>query len=221
MRKLLISLVTLITLFTACKKNSFEIEKLPIEVGEIKNHILNVKQAEKIAILHSMYPDVLSKESTQNIYNIYGNPKQHPQKQIKSSFALKEGQTNPTLYILNYEEGGFAIVSGDDRMTPILAYSDKGSFEMTEIEKLPPGVKHWVSSNHRFIADIRSGKQKEDMASKSLWQDFKDKSELTKGNNAVLSSRPNCSIENEGESYAFNYTNGASSKHDLGSRYWI
>ena len=38
------------------------------------------------------------------------------------------GISDTVAYIINYPEGGFAIVSSDNRIEPILAYSDSGSF---------------------------------------------------------------------------------------------
>ena len=50
----------------------------------------------------------------------------------------------PSYYVFNIDEGaGFVIVSGDDRMEPVLGYSDNGSFDANH---LPDHVRAWLSS---------------------------------------------------------------------------
>jgi hypothetical protein len=53
--------------------------------------------------------------------------------QTKASIeAIKEEQSDePLMYIINYPEGGWAIVSATKSFYPVLAYSDKNSFEQT------------------------------------------------------------------------------------------
>ncbi|SFG68030.1 Spi family protease inhibitor [Pedobacter insulae] len=46
--------------------------------------------------------------------------KQKKEKSINSIFSLKEGQVHPTLHVINYSEGGWVIVSGDDRMENLI-----------------------------------------------------------------------------------------------------
>lgn len=67
-----------------------------------------------------------------------------------SRFHLINGETTitrsheiyPAYYIINIEKNnGFVIVSGNDCAREVLAYSDKGSIDMTQ---LPPNVKYWL-----------------------------------------------------------------------------
>ena len=41
------------------------------------------------------------------------------------------------LYLFAFEEGGFAVVSADDRLPPILGYSDKG---VLTVDGMPPAL---------------------------------------------------------------------------------
>ncbi len=124
---------------------------------------------------------------------------------MKSTFGVKEGQIDPTAFVVNYNEGGFIIVSGDNRMIPVLAFSDTGSFEMSEISKLPPGVSQWMEGNHRYISDLRTGKRKEVATVASGWKNLSDKSELTKGNFSVLSDFPPCEDEDDVNTFYTTY----------------
>ncbi len=62
-KKLFYVLLVSLTLFLGCKKKFDEITISPIEIGEIKGHIVTAYQAQKIAILHSIYPDHINKIS--------------------------------------------------------------------------------------------------------------------------------------------------------------
>ncbi|MBR5085305.1 MAG: C10 family peptidase [Prevotella sp.] len=57
------------------------------------------------------------------------------------SFSKKRlGETNYYVYNIGNEKG-FVIVSGDDRTTPILGYSDEGSFNLNQ---MPDNIKAWM-----------------------------------------------------------------------------
>lgn len=174
--KIIYYLISSIYSWNRLQKNTDDITSTPIKLEaiksltsqsikleEIKNHTLNLSQAEKIAVLHSVFPESLKsapkKSGKSQLSSItITAQKQNPQKTIKTTFSIKEDQAKPSAFVINNNEGGFIIISGDDRMVPMLAYSDEGNFEITEIAKLPLGVHHWLSANHRYIGDIRNGK---------------------------------------------------------------
>ncbi|MDD4821911.1 MAG: thiol protease/hemagglutinin PrtT [Bacteroidales bacterium] len=54
-------------------------------------------------------------------------------------------------YIYNREGGGFIIVSGDDRITPVLGYSEKGSFPTNSI---PEGLQGWMNTYSEKISAL-------------------------------------------------------------------
>ena len=57
----------------------------------------------------------------------------------------------PCFYIFNMGEQGFVIVSADDRCTPILGYSTRGSFDM---ERCPSNMRVWLEN---YAHDIAAG----------------------------------------------------------------
>lgn len=60
-------------------------------------------------------------------------------------------------YAFNVEEdGGFVLVSGDDRTIPILGYSNSGSIKM---EDLPDNLHFWLDSYEQQIKSIDDGGQ--------------------------------------------------------------
>lgn len=56
--------------------------------------------------------------------------------------ALYKNLQNEAFYVFNAQSnGGFMIVSADERMQPVLAYADNGSFDT---DSLPANVKAWI-----------------------------------------------------------------------------
>ena len=71
------------------------------------------------------------------------------QQQVQLHRAASAGDT--PFYVFNVEQqGGFVIVSADDRTVPILGYADQGSLEM---DKLPTNLRGWLES---YAAQIQS-----------------------------------------------------------------
>lgn len=54
-------------------------------------------------------------------------------------------------YIYNYEQSAYVIVSGDDRMKPVLGYSDNGSFIT---ENLPVNILGWLELYNAAYAQL-------------------------------------------------------------------
>lgn len=48
------------------------------------------------------------------------------------------------------------IVSGDDRMKPVLGYSDRGAFV---INNLPPNIQSWLESYNAVYTALAGGEQ--------------------------------------------------------------
>ncbi len=69
------------------------------------------------------------------------------QKNLRRAPAVGDNQ----FYVFNAEgQGGFVIVSADDRTIPILGYADEGSLEM---DKLPVNARYWLES---YAAQIKA-----------------------------------------------------------------
>ncbi|MBB6275685.1 C10 family peptidase [Porphyromonas circumdentaria] len=65
--------------------------------------------------------------------------------------GISEAQ-QPYYYIFNRGTGdGFAIVSGDDRMYPVLAYADQGYFDM---QNLPEHIRAWMQYYDKSIEEL-------------------------------------------------------------------
>jgi len=67
---------------------------------------------------------------------------------IAKVFAVP-GETQPVFYIFNLNPQGWVIVSADDRAYPIIAYSPKGSYAVTDH---PPAFDAWMERIRREIS---------------------------------------------------------------------
>ena len=55
------------------------------------------------------------------------------------------------LYVFNVENGGFVVVSGDERTLPVLGYSTTGRFDW---ERMPENMRWWLQEYSRAIAAL-------------------------------------------------------------------
>lgn len=63
---------------------------------------------------------------------------------------LAEGvNAEQNVYVFNRQGGGFAIIAGDDRFTPVIAYSYDGTFDK---DNMPPAARHLIDCWARQIA---------------------------------------------------------------------
>ena len=66
--------------------------------------------------------------------------------------STNTSQTQATFfYVFNADGKGFVIVSGDDNVVPILAYSDEGIFDPNNI---PPNARKWLEEYKSQIRDV-------------------------------------------------------------------
>lgn len=75
---------------------------------------------------------------------------------IEHNKLLTRGNTRQNealLYVFNAEEGGYAVVSGDDQTAPILGYSETGRLDM---ENLPEHIQSWLDGYVDQIAFLQS-----------------------------------------------------------------
>ena len=81
-----------------------------------------------------------------------------PALQVIWNGEVVESREAPALYVIGRESGGFIIIAGDDRVYPVLAISDKGTFK---VEGMPDNVRWWME---RMKAYVRSVQVPEDRA---------------------------------------------------------
>jgi len=93
------------------------------------------------------------------------------EKSIQEVFPVEDEEKNIVYYIINYNNGGFIIVSADERISPILAYSETSDFN-TKSEYYPSGLVSWLSETKEFIKHIRNSDIKQSNEVKLEWDNF-------------------------------------------------
>jgi len=69
---------------------------------------------------------------------------------VYTAAALRGGNT-PSFYVVNFSSEGFVIVAGDDRVQPILAFSDEGEFVT---ENIPAHISFFLDGYNECIQHI-------------------------------------------------------------------
>lgn len=60
------------------------------------------------------------------------------------------GTSIPALYVFNSDNGGYVVVSADDRAVPMLGYSNDGAIDA---DNMAPALKYWLGEYARQIAN--------------------------------------------------------------------
>lgn len=102
--------------------------------------------------------------------SLTGKGKQN--KTIKSSKEFKTSKKASAFYVVNYNEGGFLILAADDRVSPILAYSDSGDFKTQDNEIIPP-VAYWIESQKNQVQSLINNNQTQSKELKKEWDVLK------------------------------------------------
>lgn len=74
-------------------------------------------------------------------------------------------------YIFNFENGGFVMVSADEKTTPVLAYSTRNHFDF---EMRNPALKQWMQGYEECIAERAATLQEADLAVRQDWKNLKE-----------------------------------------------
>lgn len=81
--------------------------------------------------------------------NQSGTTRKAPAKDAEYEIAYTFTQNGRNcFYVINHTGGGFTIVSADDRLAPVLGFSDNGSFDY---DKMPPNMKWWLGQYQQEI----------------------------------------------------------------------
>jgi hypothetical protein len=74
-------------------------------------------------------------------------------KTIKDVIEHQTQKNQTAFYVINYNEGGFAVIAADNRISPILAYSETGNFSSTPSEIIAP-IKDWIEVEKEHIQNV-------------------------------------------------------------------
>ena len=84
-----------------------------------------------------------------------------------STMLRGENGSAPSFYVVNFEPKGFVIVSGDDRVQPILAFSDEGVFVT---EDVPAHIRFFLDGYTEEIQYVVDNQQYGDEITLQKWE---------------------------------------------------
>lgn len=134
-KTLLLFLVAL--LFTSCQ------EELALDQTKIKNDLV-----ENFTENECSYE--ISREDVQSALSIFS-----PTKSRSGEYVISEKTDlfkNPVFYVVNFNDGGFVLFSANKKAYPILAYSDKGRFDL---DKKNAATTIWATEAENYINEMK------------------------------------------------------------------
>jgi hypothetical protein len=73
---------------------------------------------------------------------------------VDSLFTISDSLGTPVMYIANYADDGYVVISADDRYEPICALVEHGKYEVAEV---PSMLLEWFDITFEDILFVRSG----------------------------------------------------------------
>ncbi|MCF0057190.1 C10 family peptidase [Dyadobacter sp. CY356] len=154
-------IITFLLILNGCKNSQDESQIQ--QDSNLQSNYVSLEQALKIASIQAP------------LNNQSGNKNGKINKrEVQSSFKVNPDGNNPSMYIINYEGGGFTIISADKRAIPVLAYSDDNRFD-TETKTLPGGLLGWLAEADGLIQEIRKENKEQSPEFRTLWDKFNQK----------------------------------------------
>ena len=134
----LLTLVLLSAIIFSCEKQEWISEEQP-ETASLyisKDNVLNVLK------------------SSSNVYQTTTKSSKNPFSTVKNVTTIDDSHGIPACYVVNYSPEGFVIISAEDKIKPILAVSEKGSFDLPL--PLNSGIIDWLSCQTIGIGNVRN-----------------------------------------------------------------
>lgn len=90
-----------------------------------------------------------------------------PENAGSSRAAGRDGSVSgPEYYVFNNPEGGWAVIAAYDCVMPVIAYSDQGSFSVSD---MPDNVSWWMEGVAKTITDIRDSGMEVPASVRNAW----------------------------------------------------
>lgn len=121
--------------------------------------------------------------------------KERSYKTVKNVLVLGN-EKNPALYLINYEDGGFVVVPADQRLNPILAYSEINIMPARKDEPIPGGLNIWLEEHVKIVDSLNTTKKKDQIGKHFGWIALSSPSSISK---TKLPPPPGGSCEDEFE----------------------
>lgn len=192
----------------SCQKTSDDITGNAKNGNSVSNFV-SLDEATKIAEMQA--PSEITNEPVKTMNK----------QKVKTVFSVKPDSDNPSMYIINYENNGFIIISADNRFSPVLAYSEKNSFPSDQTT-YPGGLVDWISTVDENVKKIRKDNPKQDEIRTKQWVNFKIKNILVAQSSKSLKSALDvneCSFVGQLQTYIYTKGNLISTNWAQGNGY--
>ena len=103
-----------------------------------------------------------------NKKNTSTTQKKSNKKKIKEIKEVKNKKNDVSFYIINYNEGGFVLVSADKRIQPIIGFSEKDTFTAS-FDSIPEGLQFWIEDTKKQITEIQYSETKQTKKAEKAW----------------------------------------------------
>lgn len=88
-------------------------------------------------------------------------------REIESDYPILDEDEIPCMWVFNYEDGGWLILSADYRHEPIMAYNHDGSFLP---DTIPPALGMWIDASIESINLLRTGEHDNTFEGLNAWR---------------------------------------------------
>lgn len=124
----------------------------------------------------------LQKQGTVKSTSVQGIPL------IQKTNTLSFEQEQNVLYVVEYNGGGLAVISGDRAAPPVLGYCENGNYDTIQ---MPPGLRYLLNRYAHEIAELRNDTSKEAKTVREknniLWDDMLNSTTTTSSNSNIIS----------------------------------
>ena len=91
----------------------------------------------------------------------------------------------PDYYVFNNPDGGWVIIAADDRVNPIIAYSDEGSFIC---DGMPENLQWWMDGVSSVVNAVRESDETTPEYVRAAWEALKAAGPVTEGNKKYINT---------------------------------
>jgi len=109
--------------------------------------------------------------------SLKGSKATYTNKSVKELVPVKNEKSKTVFYVINYDGGGFIILSADNRTSPILAYSETNNFSLDE-ESYPSGLVKWLTQTKKGIESVREKKTIQTKSQQLAWKRLNSQNKL-------------------------------------------
>lgn len=152
---------------------------------------------ESLSPQEANFVDVCAAQDLVDKMNLTTQFEENGARTSKSNFKSVEtivsvpDETGKTLfYVVNYIDGGFVILSADNRTQPILAHSNESTFPMN-LDGYPDGLVGWLIEEKEHIKEIRKSNKKQAKEIAKLWRKEFIEEFLNSGLDGIANPPPN------------------------------